>query len=187
MITCYRHHRWEKREVKHAFVITLVMTCTGGSGLCATVFLGPCSIVDREAPLRFIFASVVPSGNRSLCTSIAAGHQHITHYMQTDLEAADLAMAKGQIGQGCPHRIKTLLCSLLPISLQCTIVCCFIECLPLLLLAERPAFSELWRPTPVPRCPQQPCYCCSYKNIGLNSTADNSQSSLAKTGSEWER
>ena len=31
------------------------------------------------------------------------------------------------------------------------------------LLAEWPAFGELRRPTPVPRCPQQPWYCYSSK------------------------
>ena len=47
MNTCYRNHEREKRrkyeqrvcEVEHASFVPLVMSCTGGAGPCATVFL----------------------------------------------------------------------------------------------------------------------------------------------------
>ena len=113
--TCYRNHEREKRrkydqrvwEVEHASFVPLVMSCTGGAGPCASVFLRRLAALSTEKHhskystvmellrVRISFALL-----RSSIMCLRSSRSSIRHPRRIDLGAADLAMTEGQVELG---------------------------------------------------------------------------------------
>ena len=83
MTTCYRRHECEKRrkydqrirEVEHASFVPLVMSCTGGAGPCATMFLQEaCITVDQKAPLQLQHSHGALANPPQLCPPAIVHH-----------------------------------------------------------------------------------------------------------------
>ena len=114
MTSCYRRHEREKRrkydqrvrEVEHASFVPLVMSCTGGAGPSATVFLRRLAALSSEKNhtnystviellrVRLSFALL-----RSSIICLRSGRSSARHPKRLELGAADLAMTEGQIGR----------------------------------------------------------------------------------------
>ena len=115
MTSCYRRHEREKRrkyeqrvrEVEHASFVPLVLSCTGGAGPSATVFLkrlaamltekhhSNYSMVIELLRVRLSFALL-----RSSITCLRSSRSSARHPRRIDLGVADLAMSEGQIRWG---------------------------------------------------------------------------------------
>ena len=113
--TCYQRHEREKRrkydqrvpEVEHASFVPLVMSCTGGAGPCATVFLRRLAALSTERHhsnystvmellrVRLSFALL-----RSSIMCLRSSRSSARHPRRIDLGAADLPMIEGQVGRG---------------------------------------------------------------------------------------
>ena len=114
MTSCYRRHEREKRrkydqrirEVEHASFVPLVMSCTGGAGPSATVFLRRLAALSSEKNhtnystviellrVRLSFALL-----RSSIMCLRSGRSSARHPKRLELGVADLAMTEGQIGR----------------------------------------------------------------------------------------
>ena len=110
--TCYRRHEREKRgkyeervrEVEQASFVSLVLSCTGGAGPCATNFFQRLAALQAEKHhstysmmMELLLCRLSFALLRSAIACLRSARSTYHHPGQIDMSAVDLAMSEGRV------------------------------------------------------------------------------------------